>query len=336
MKRIIFPTVALLILALCLCLSACNEPEAQQHEITLYDNDTVIGTRTVTVGEEYELGLPMRQGYSFLGWYSAPSGGLALTDSSGGSAGMSWTSDSISSAYAQWSANDYKITFDYRTDEEPTVKDISVAYDEKITAGIPVPRRSGYSFLGWYTATVGGDMVVDRRGKLLADYEVYNAAAFSISGEGTVLYARWGDKKVTFSFVAGDGTPVEDITFGVGDVINEFPSSALNNHSFVSWCYEPTMSSEVTFPLVITDDIDDYVTLYANFLSGSLDILTFKTISSTADKEYEVSYSGDAEEIIIPDLYYGKPITRVVRIDAPNAKKNSYPSYRNGYRRRSV
>lgn len=83
--------------------------------------------------------------------------------------------------YAKWTANSYKITFDYQnaTGNNAT-KEKSVTYD-KTYGTLPAPTKTGYTFQGWYTQTGG------KGSKILAATTVKITAA-------QTLYAHWLDQ----------------------------------------------------------------------------------------------------------------------------------------------
>lgn len=312
-----------LVLSLCVILSSCSVGDMV---VSLYDGETLIKTVNVKIDKLYDFGVLDKTGYTFLGWYSDTTSGTAYTDAQGNSAGMTWKESNSTKVYAHWVANKYKISLDYcGATSFDTVTDISVTYDAEITEKLPVPQKTGYSFVGWYTDKTNGKQITDSSGNFLANTSLYNSSVYPLNDEGTILYARWGDKMVTYLFSTGEGTPVSEVTYPVGAVLYEMPSTIKDNHCFVSWCFDPTMLSAMTFPYEIPSSSEDVVTLYANFVPGSVDVLQFNTISSTGDREYEVSYSGNAEKIVIPDSYYGKKVTRVRKIDSATVKEIILP-----------
>ena len=78
-----------------------------------YNNATSSGANSVSViqGENYELPVPSRNGYKFLGWYDSLTNGSRLTDENGVSVGGYDKYESIT-VFALWEANVNKIVFD--------------------------------------------------------------------------------------------------------------------------------------------------------------------------------------------------------------------------------
>lgn len=114
---------------------------------------------------------------------------------------------------------------------------------------LPVPVREGYSFTGWYTASINGTR------KMSSD--VYEVAGDSM------LFAHWtiNTYKVTYDFASNGGT---SCTIGVADAeygsqINLSPIAAKNDWEFIGW---NTDSKAVTGINSMTMPNKD-VTLYA-------------------------------------------------------------------------
>jgi uncharacterized repeat protein (TIGR02543 family) len=92
---------------------------------------------------------PARTGYSFLGWFSAASGGTLYT----------WPHSLTGNVtmYARWQAGStppqYTLTFDSRGGSAvpPVTADGGTAVPKPAD-----PARAGYSFLGWFSAAAGG------------------------------------------------------------------------------------------------------------------------------------------------------------------------------------
>jgi uncharacterized repeat protein (TIGR02543 family) len=120
-----------------------------------------------------------RPGYTFSGWYSAPSGGTFL-----GLAGASFVPTSSVVIYAQWTANP---TVTLRFSSNHGAGSIAAVTGlEGITVTLPIASKftyPGYSFAGWNTST-------DASGTSFS-----NGAKFTLSSTMT-LYAQWSANKL--------------------------------------------------------------------------------------------------------------------------------------------
>ncbi len=111
-------------------------------------------------------------GYSFKGWYTAISGGNLYN---------TVRINSETTFYAQFEPKTYTITWETHSGESVTTEQ---TYGEEIVFP-DEPRRSGYTFLGWYTSEVGGFLVDE-------------GTTYKTAGEST-YYAHWEEVPVMFS-----------------------------------------------------------------------------------------------------------------------------------------
>ena len=91
-------------------------------------------------------GAPTYAGYTFAGWFTAPSGGTALTSP--------YTLSASTTLDAQWSANP-TITISFNSEGGSAVS--AVTGLDGTTVTLPgAPTYAGYTFAGWFTAPSGG------------------------------------------------------------------------------------------------------------------------------------------------------------------------------------
>lgn len=141
-------------------------------------------SKTVTSGSTYgSLPTPLRDGYTFDGWYTSASGGSQVTSSS--------TCSSNITLYAHWTAvpkqKTVKITFDPnggRTSQSSK----TITGGSRLT-GLPTATRNGYMFLGWAMDKIDPDA------SGFYTTTVVSEGAFSFDKD-TTLYAYW-DKAQT-------------------------------------------------------------------------------------------------------------------------------------------
>lgn len=206
MKRMLLLLLTLLLLG----LAACGEPDVtEQPSIpTTTRTQTQLPTTsappattvptTVTVRLDYrdescegewllyteydcygQLPVPVRQGYIFLGWYTAAEDGALVAEDT------PLVSDRDHALYAHWEVQTvFTVTLD------PNGGRIS-DYAARLTCSIdeaygtlPEPVREGYTFLGWFTEPEGGTQVISTTkhtqqadGVLYAQWE-YDALAY--------------------------------------------------------------------------------------------------------------------------------------------------------------
>jgi len=114
---------------------------------------------------------PTRDGYSFDGWFTAATGGTAV------STGTKFTANAT--IYARWTANPvvpatyYTITFNANGGSVYTTSATTNA--SGYLSSLPAPTRDGYSFDGWFTTATGGTAVS-------------TSSKFTVN---TTIYAHW-------------------------------------------------------------------------------------------------------------------------------------------------
>lgn len=113
-----------------------------------------------------------REGYVFLGWFSAKEAGAAVTQDTPLLTGENHT------LYAQWKLRtEFTVTFDPNGGRiSPYAQTMSVSVDQAYGI-LPEPIREGYRFLGWYTQPEEGDLV--------------SQDTVLTEGKDHTLYAHW-------------------------------------------------------------------------------------------------------------------------------------------------
>lgn len=129
-----------------------------------------------------------RTGYTFLGWYTASSGGTKISTTTVVTKNITY--------YAQWSINSYTLTFNPNGGTvTPTSKNLEY---NSAYGTLPTPTRASdaqytYTFAGWYIAATGGTQVT---------------AATKMAAKDTTIYAHWtsNTRSYTVSYQTTYGT----------------------------------------------------------------------------------------------------------------------------------
>ena len=194
------------------------------YTITFNANGGTVSPTSGTTGEGGRLAslpTPTRNGYTFNGWFTAATGGAAVTESREYSANAA--------IYAQWTLNTYTIAFDANGG---TVSPTSSTTGEggKLTS-LPTPTRTGYNFSGWYTTSTGGTQVT-------------TSTAFSA---GVTIYAQWTLNAYTITFNANGGTvsPASGTT-GEGGKLTSLPTPTRTGYAFNGWYTASTGGTQIT------------------------------------------------------------------------------------------
>lgn len=185
-----------------------------------------------------------RTGYTQTGWSLDTEDGSAEY-----SIGQSFPAGSSFSRsctlYPTWAANKYTITFNANGGTLPngytsyaTGSDPSVAYNSSNYSIMDwmVPTRTGYRFLGYYTATSGGTQVYDASGVCVAG-SYWNSNKQWIYTSNLTVYAQWERIQYTISFDANGGSvspTAQTIGYPDGNYMN-FPAPSNPGKKFMGW-----------------------------------------------------------------------------------------------------
>jgi uncharacterized repeat protein (TIGR02543 family) len=110
---------------------------------------------------------PVRAGYTFQGWYTAPLGGSKVSVGTVVLANVTF--------YARWAAKDCKVTFNANKGKISKKAKYTVTKPSGDKLGkLKTPVRKGYKFKGWYTKKSGGQKI-SKNTKVPASNVVYYA-----------------------------------------------------------------------------------------------------------------------------------------------------------------
>lgn len=203
--------------------------------------------------------VPVRTGYTFIGWNTRADGGGAWY--SGGDAGPTLTHDSASvTLYAQWSIKQYSVQATYSPGYSAMFSSISVSpgtVDYGGSAVFTAVMQSGYSFVGWYDA--GGNLVSTSR--------VYTVTGIT---QSFTLYARGQRNVFAASAQIGSGysgmissVSANPTTVNSGDT-STFTADLVSGYSFLGW-YDANgnqVSTSNPYTATITEDTTLYARAY--------------------------------------------------------------------------
>ena len=167
--------------------STCPTYSETKRTITFNPNGGTCstGNKEVFYGGIYgTLPTPAKQNYTFDGWFTAKDGGARITATTMVGASQNMT------LYAHWTDQaQYTIFFDPNGGECSAVS--KTVTSGSVFGALPIPTRTGYTFLGWFTAADGGEKITSE-------------SVFAQANNLT-LYAHW-EKDVVLGDTDGDGT----------------------------------------------------------------------------------------------------------------------------------
>ena len=168
---------------------------AQRYSIS-YNNNTGSGTMSTTYkvhGTDVSLAANgfTKTGYSFAGWKAGnASTGTAYAG------GATYSANSSTTMYAQWTANTYTVTFDKQSGAGGS-DSVTATYDSDMPSAT-APSRMGYTFGGYYDATGGSG--TQYYTSAMASARTWNKTS------DTTLYAKWTANSYTLTADAQSGS----------------------------------------------------------------------------------------------------------------------------------
>ena len=231
-----------------------------------------------------------REGYTFKGWSTTPTGEVEFEDQANISS-LTKESQSIT-FYAVWEANEYTIRLIHNNETFATIVN---GYEEAITLPTEKPSRTGHTFKAWgyygltsdttfeankiyYTlsgahyekanVTVGEHVTSDTY------YELVEFSATKMPLNGINLYPIWEIESYSITFDEDGGEQVSDITQDYGTSVT-LPTPVKVGYTFKGWYEGETLFNANTMPnknvsVVAKWEANTYrLTFNANGASGS-------------------------------------------------------------------
>ena len=257
---------------------ACWEPN--KYTVTVDANDGNTAPTTIEVkynGYYYNLPKVTREGYAFIGWYTEAEGGDKINTSK-------CTIAANHTIYAHWAAS-CTVSFDGNSGDVDTTSKTVVPGETYGT--LPTPTRTGYKFVGWYTAKSGGDKVTE--------------STTVTETKDHTLYAQWEAR--TYWIYLYNNHSNTDTSHAVGMTVTHgktfgenswrkgyLPSVSRTGYTFVGWFTAREGGTEITANSIVTGSDD----LYAHWRLATYSVTFYNEGHGTApDKQY-VTYGNKA------------------------------------------
>ncbi|MCL2689025.1 MAG: InlB B-repeat-containing protein [Chitinispirillia bacterium] len=217
---------------------------------------------TGTNGRLTTLPAPARAGFTFDGWFTAATGGTAVT---AGAEGTVFTANTT--IHARWTEippATFTITFDPRSGTVTPTSAVTGANGR--LAALPTPTRADFTFDGWFTARTGGERVTA-------------GAAGTVFTANTTIFAQWTaipTYTITFNPNGGSVTPTSAVT-GTNGRLAALPAPTRADFTFDGWFTARTGGTEVTTATVFTAA----ATIFARWTAMPTYTITFNPQSGT-------------------------------------------------------
>lgn len=228
---------------------------------------------TITKTYGSELGtLPTcsRTGYTFLGWYTASSGGTKISSATKITGTVTY--------YAQWSINSYILTYNVNGGNAVSPTSKSVQYGSAYGT-LPTPTRAStaqysYTFAGWYTAATGGTQVT---------------ANTTMGAGNTTIYAHWTatTRSYTVTWNGNGGTPSKSSSsFHYNDALGTLPTATRTGYTFKGWSTSASGSVNVSTTTKVTGNVTYYAIWQINSYTLTVTAGTGGTVSGGGPYNY--------------------------------------------------
>lgn len=148
-----------------------------------------------------------RTGYSFAGWSQNPSSSSPSYYDGQAISNLTLTHGATIDLYALWTPNHYTISFHPNGGANGSLNSVTTIFHTSnyYSHGDIVPSRTGYTFLGWYTAIEGGNQVYDSLGRCVNDTGYWSENTW-VYPNNLTLFAHWRRNTYTVNYLGNGGT----------------------------------------------------------------------------------------------------------------------------------
>ncbi len=198
---------------------------------------------TVTAYETVKLVNPLRNGYTFLGWFDAPDGGNLYTSIGGqGFANVV--------LYAQWQVNTSVYNISYELNGGELLQDNPLTVVSGDYVKLNEPTKHGHDFVGWCDSADGDGKFYQYLSGVENDLKLF---AIFTPKQYTIRYEYKG------SYLGGEYNPN---TIVYGQIVTLFPVG-MHGYTFLGWYTAENGGSKIE--VIDESNIGTFTVLYARY-----------------------------------------------------------------------
>lgn len=179
------------------------------------------------------LTIPVKSGYEFTGWYTKETGG-DIKEGTITFGEPNTSHDQTLNLYAHYSAKHYTNTLKYDAnggDNAPTDATLDAPYPHTVssfTLSKNIPTKTGYTFDGWYTDSIGGS-------KVESTYDV--GTMNHADNQEATLYAHWkiNEYKIDINLDGGNVTTPNRVKYNVESETFTLENPNKKGYTFAGW-----------------------------------------------------------------------------------------------------
>ena len=166
---------------------------------------------------------PSRTSFRFDGWYTDRNGGTRVD-------GRTCNFTPNQTLYAHWT--DLRCKVNFHAGKGTISKKTRLIDPGNKVGSLPVPKRSGYTFLGWYTKKTGGVKITSDR----------------VIRKNTTFYAHWArnSSKINIKLYSNGGSCSKSVlTVTYGGKLTGLPKATRKGYEFLGWYTQKSGGTKV-------------------------------------------------------------------------------------------
>ena len=254
--------------------------------------DDVTYTATYGWKDYYGVGglYPVREGYTFNGWYTDPVAGdqiygsdnICIPGTQYWNSSSEWIGTANATFYAHWTVNSHNVTYSYMgtvpAGADPVPSGGKVNYGTEVTVAANPAAVAGYTFSGW---TVSGASVANGK--------------FSMPDNDVTITGSWTVSECTVTFQDDDGTVLSSASYPHGTKAADIKQPDLSagkkdaeyNYIFTGWTPEiADVTGNATYTATYEKTPNSYTVtwVFGNGTENKVETLTYgSTITKPSD-----------------------------------------------------